>query len=139
MAERPEITRLVLRYYAAQAAAVPTLFGPYLLAAAIALAPGVMAGKIVVEAAAEGTSTKYQLPAGLGSLQPQEVAAMMERLYSLYEVATGPATVAYPGGWGQALPSGIGPQDAAIVAWMLGQLTVIRSYSADHTNSGIRT
>jgi hypothetical protein len=138
VAERPEITRLVLQSYAAQAVAANQTLGSALLAAGIALVPGIMAGKVLMEAESSGTVAKYEFPIGKGALQPTEVAAMMSRLLDLYQVAIAPATVQFPGGYGAALPAGVGANDAAILAWMLGQLTVIRSFSTDHSNSGIR-
>lgn len=138
MAERPEITRLVLQYYAQQAIAAGQTLGAFLTNAAMALVPGVMAGKIVIEAETAGSMTKYELPPGRLSLTPVEIAAMMSRLVDLYYIAIAPVTTQFATLYGAGLVGGLGPQDAAILAWMLQQLTVIRSFSIDHSQPNIR-
>lgn len=94
-----------------------------------------LSGKVLIEAQADGVVSRYSLPAGAGALQPQEVAAMLSRLLDLYDLALLPTTGTPPGG---GLTAGIGANDAAIRAWMLGQLQIVRRHGADFSTAGIR-
>jgi hypothetical protein len=133
-----EVTRLVLRSVYANANGVSTLLVA-LNTAALATAPAVLAGKQVIEAQAVGVVTKYQFPAGAAGLQLQDVAAMWSRLLDLYDRALVATTVSPPGG-GLAAESANIPdaKGVAIYNWMMGQLTVIRSFSMDHSWPQIR-
>lgn len=102
-------------------------------AAAPALAAA-LAGKQVVEAQADGIVTKYQLPPGLTS-QSADVAAMWGRLQDLYDLALQPTTSIPPGGGCSAETT---TASAAIYAWIMGRLQVIRAFSTDHSNGLIR-
>lgn len=107
-------------------------------ALAVAIAPSLaasLAGKQIVEAQANGVVTKYQLPSELHSSSP-DVAAMWGQIQDLYDKALSPA----PGG---ALTTEIAnlphANGAAIYAWIMGQLKVVRSFSTDHSWANIRT
>jgi hypothetical protein len=138
VAAAPEITRLVLRKLAADAVTSASTLSSTLNAAAFGTVTQALSGKIVVEAQAAGVVTKYELPVGKSALIPQEVSAMLSRLLDLYDQAVGPATTSYVNGFGAALPSGVGGNDAAILQWMLGRLQVIRSLVKDHSDSQLR-
>jgi hypothetical protein len=111
--------------------AAPATLSSVLNAAAFGTVSSALSGKIVIESQASGVVTRYQLPVGAGALQPQEVSAMLSRLLDLYDQAIAPS----PGG---GLPAGVGANDAAILAWMLGQLQVVRSYTVDFSQPFIR-
>ena len=133
------VKRLALRQlYAATVVAANSQLGAALLAASGPSYNAAMAGKQVVEAQAEGVVTKYQLPA-LSGVQSDQVASMWSELLDLYDLAQQPVTAIPPGG---ALPAETAnlpdAKGAAIFNWMLGRLVVIRSFTSDHSNPGIR-
>ena len=107
-------------------------------ALAAAIAPSLAAaltGKQVVEAEAQGVVTKYQLPAAL-SAQTPDVASMWGQLQDLYDRSLLPTTNNPPGG-GCAAESGSTPS-AAIYAWIMGQLTIYRSFQEDFSLPNVR-
>lgn len=91
-----------------------------------------LSGKYLIEAQAAGVTSRYEVSA---AASPDEVATMLSRLLDLYDLAIASTTAQPPGG---GLTGGVGAPDAAILAWMLGQLQIVRSYNMDHTNPGIR-
>ncbi len=112
-----------------------------LRAAAFGVAKTTLSGKVVIEAQASGIITRFQLPVGVGALQPQEVAALLSRLLDLYDRAVAPADQWFSTGYGAGLlfdPPLTAPTDVQILAWMLEQLQVIRSYATDFTNPFLR-
>lgn len=104
-------------------------------AAAFGTVTKTLAGKVLIEASAGGVTSRYSLPVGVGALQPQEIAAMLSRLLDLYDLAVASPTGQPPGG---GLTGGVGAADAAVLAWMLGRLQIVRSYTTDHSNPGLR-
>ena len=116
-------------YSSAVTAANTTL----LAALATAIAPSLaaaLAGKQVVEAQAQGVVTKYQLPAALAA-QTEDMAAMWGQLQDLYDAAIASGLTAES----QNLPHADG---AAIYAYMMAQLVVVRAFSADHSQPNFR-
>ena len=124
-------------YSSAVAQANTTLQGALATAIMASLA-ATLSGKQVIEASAEGAGTKYQLPPGLGT-QTSDVAVMWGQLQDLYDKSQVSTTAVPPGGGLAAetgnLPSAAG---AAIYAWMMQQLTVVRSFQTDHSLPNIR-
>ncbi len=120
-------------YASALAAANTTLQGALATAIAPSLA-ATLAGKQVIEAQADGVVTKYQLPPGLASQTP-DMVAMWGQLQDLYDKALAPA----PGGALAAETTNLPhAEGAAIYAWMMGQLNIVRSFSTDHSWPNIR-
>jgi hypothetical protein len=109
-----DVTRLVLRKLAADATLNGKPLADVLQSVAFGTVTQAISGKILVEARADGLTSRYELPVGQGALQPQEVSAMLSRLLDLYDAAVA------------ALPTN--PTDAAILSQMLGQIYPVRSY-----------
>lgn len=127
------VVRLIFRsIYAAATTAPATTLQSELLATALATVPQILTGKQVTEVESSGVSTKYQIPT---NIPLADVAAVMERLMTLYELSLQPTTNTPPGA---GLTGGIGENDSAIYAWMMGQLAVVRSFAIDHTNPNFR-
>lgn len=118
------------------AATASTTLVATLKAAAFGTVSKTLTGKVLIESQAGGIVARYQLPAGAAALQPQEVSAMLSRLLDLSDLAVAPTTAQPPGG-GLA-PSTVGANDVAILAWMLGQLQIVRSYGTDFSAPGLR-
>lgn len=136
MAANVAVVRLIFRsIYAAAISAPPTPLQAELLSACLAAAPALLTGKQVVEAEASGITTKYQIPPVTSGMSLGDIAAALERLLTLYELALMPVTAVPPGA---GLTGGVGPDDAAIYAWMMSQLAVVRSFSVSHVNPGMR-
>ena len=124
-------------YSSAVAQANSTLQGALATAIAPSLAAA-LAGKQVIEAQADGVVTKYQLPVGLGG-QSVDMAQMWGQLQDLYDRAIAPTSSVPPGG-GLAAETDNLPhvEGAAIYAWMMGQMSLVRAFSTDHSNPNLR-
>ena len=94
-----------------------------LQAAAFGKVSEVVDGKVLITATGMGATATYALPIA-SQAQPQDVAAMLSKLLDRYDdaVAALPAT----------------PKDADILAQMLAQTKVIRSYGIDHSVPNFR-
>lgn len=87
---------------------------------------------MLIEAQAAGVASRYEV---MTPLPPDVVAAELERLLTLYELAIASTTAQPPGA---GLPPGTGANDAAILSWMLGQLYVVRAHTADFSQPFFR-
>lgn len=91
-----------------------------------------LSGKYLIEAQAAGVSSRYEVSA---NSSPEEVATMLSRLLDLYDLAVASPTAQPPGA---GLTGGVGVPDAAILAWMLGQLQIVRAHTVDFSQPFIR-
>lgn len=132
-----DLKRLAFRQLYASAKAQSQTLGAALAAAVAPSLAAALAGKQVIEAQADGVVTKYQLPPSLSASTP-DVAAMWGQLYDLYDLATQPVTSVPPGGGITAEEDTDTAPSAAIYAWILGRLKVVRSFSTDHSASNLR-
>lgn len=130
-----DVKRAAFRQLYSSAVAQATTIQEALAAAIAPSLAAALAGKQLIEAQSGGTVTRYQLPAELAAQTP-DVAAMWGQLQDLYDRALMPAASVPPGGGCSAETAGA--PSAAIYAWMMGQLTVVRSAGTDHTWANIR-